>query len=158
MNDPLLWSLTSVVVTGVILLIALASLFDLRRRIRIFREHERNLPVACRMPGLRDEVQLLESNRDHLMASAEEAKSVLYRRKAAEQWLQTNEVVYEKASRELPALKAQIELAEQERDTSFGSVGLRLEVADSNLQVAQVVVRKRVTHTAGSGFESPDFP
>ena len=107
----------SVVVTAILLLIVLTSLFELRRRIRDLAEQAARYPDACRLPILQEEVQRLTESRAELLTEAEEAKLLILRRNVAEQWLEVNHVKYERANRELPALVAQIELAVEQRDT-----------------------------------------
>lgn len=115
MIDLLSAYLSAVIATAVLLAAVLASLFELRRRAQSYREQEARLPDACRLVTLREEVHRLEEDSKQLKAEAETAKTLLLRARMAEQWLNTNLVTYEKAIRELPTLKAEIELAEARR-------------------------------------------
>ncbi len=117
MSDLLLHYLGSVVVTAILLLVVLATLFELRRRTRDLAEQAARYPDACRLPTLQDEVQQLTDSRAALRTEVEEAKLLILRRSVAETWLEANYITYEKANRELPALLAQIELAVARRDT-----------------------------------------
>ncbi len=101
-------------------LIALAAtgfaLFDARRRIRILADKEALLPEAVNYPALKAEVEVLRNSKDQLLQESDEAKNLLIRKKVAEQWLEANQVAYERASRELPGLKAEIEMVTEDRD------------------------------------------
>jgi predicted nucleic acid-binding Zn-ribbon protein len=75
------------------------------------------LPYACRLPGLKHHVGLLsesviqlKSDRDSLEAEIGHSRSMLARQDTVEAWLDSNLPLYERATRELPGLQADIEL------------------------------------------------
>lgn len=117
MTDLLIPYLISMSVSLFLLGAAVFLLFELRRRIETFKEHESRLPDACRLPGLTAEVSRLTEERNAFQKDIDNARSVIARQKAVEQWLDQNLVTYERASRELPALRAEFESLTKQRDT-----------------------------------------
>ncbi len=117
MTDLLIPYLISMSVSLFLLGAAVFLLFELRRRIETFKEHESRLPDACRLPGLTAEVSRLTEERNFFQKDIDNARSVIARQKAVEQWLDQNLVTYERASRELPALRAEFESLTKQRDT-----------------------------------------
>lgn len=117
MTDLLIPYLISMSVSLFLLGATAFLLFELRRRIETFKEHESRLPDACRLPGLTAEVSRLTEERNAFQKDIDNARSVIARQKAVEQWLDQNLVTYERASRELPALRAEFESLTKQRDT-----------------------------------------
>ncbi len=117
MTDLLIPYLISMSVSLFLLGAAVFLLFELRRRIETFKEHESRLPDACRLPGLTAEVSRLTEERNAFQKDIDNARSVIARQKAVEQWLDQNLVTYERASRELPGLRAETESLTKQRDT-----------------------------------------
>lgn len=117
MTDLLIPYLISMSVSLFLLGAAVFLLFELRRRIETFKEHESRLPDACRLPGLTAEVSRLTEERNAFQKDIDNARSVIARQKAVEQWLDQNLVTYERASRELPGLRAEAESLTKQRDT-----------------------------------------
>lgn len=117
MTDLLIPYLISMSVSLFLLGAAVFLLFELRRRIETLKESESRLPDACRLPGLTAEVGRLTEERNAFQKDIDNARAVIARQKAVEQWLDENLVTYERASRELPALRADFESLTKQRDT-----------------------------------------
>ena len=154
MTDFLLLYLGTITGTLILVLVVVVSLIELRRRSRILSERAERYPAACELETLTHDVARLEEHRERLQEEAEDAKSVIRRRESAEQWLEANHTLYEKASRELPGLQAEVETARQQRDSRITErdearvecEGLRNEIRELQQQLAPsrlIIERKK---------------
>ena len=120
MTDLLIPYLISMSVSLFLLGATAFLLFELRRRIETFKERESRLPDACRLPGLTEEVSRLTEERNAFQKDIDDARALLARKESSEQWLEKNLVTYERASSELPALRAEVDSLEQQATTLRG--------------------------------------
>ena len=133
MTDFLLLYLGTISGTLILVLVVVVSLIELRRRSRILSERAERYPAACELETLTHDVARLQEHRERLQEEAEDAKSVIRRRESAEHWLEANHTLYEKASRELPGLQAEVETARQQRDSNVKGFATRSASFSSNL-------------------------
>lgn len=115
MTDLLIPYLIAMSVSLLLLGAAVFLLFELHRRIDVYKELESRMPDAVRLPGLTEEVQRLSGERATFQKEIDDARVAIARKKAVEQWLEQNLVTYERASRELPGMRAEVESLKEQR-------------------------------------------
>lgn len=93
---------------------AINILLDLRRRTATYTELEALLPDACRVPGLRQEIQRLETEEDALKGALAEARVTILTQAECKEWLRLNEANVSAKRQELSQTEARLKALQVE--------------------------------------------
>ena len=109
MSDGLFWSyIAGMGVSVLFFACAINLLLDLRRRGAAYQDLESRIPDACRIPGLRQDVQRLNLERDQLQVGLAEARVTIQQKRDAHEWLQINEPNFVAKQKELSQIEARV--------------------------------------------------
>lgn len=115
MSHVLFWSyLAGMAATVLFFAAAINILLDLRRRTATYTELEALLPDACRVPGLRQEIQRLETEEDALKGALAEARVTILTQAECKEWLRLNEANVSAKRQELSQTEARLKALQVE--------------------------------------------
>jgi hypothetical protein len=147
-TDLLTPYLTSLVATLSMVCAVSVAFFEFRRRSRDYLFKESRLPDAVRHGALKTEVEQLEASRRELREELAQSRVDVVQGTAERRWLLENHELYERAFRELPALKAQLTLERQQYEEARDQ---RLELQEECSEFAASLSKLRAEKSQFDG-------